>query len=31
MYDRFADFHIDSNGTPQMAVTQILQILEENP
>lgn len=31
MYDRFADFHIDSNGTPQMAVAQILQILEENP
>lgn len=31
MYDRFADFHIDSNGTPQMAVTKILHILEENP
>ncbi|MBQ7415483.1 MAG: shikimate kinase [Oscillospiraceae bacterium] len=31
MYDRFADFQIDSNGTPEAAVNQILQILEEMP
>lgn len=31
MYDRFADFQIDSNGTPEAATEQILNILEENP
>ena len=31
LYDHFADHHIDSNGTPQDAVNQILQILEERP
>ena len=31
LYKRFADYHIDSNATPQEAANQILQILEERP
>ena len=31
LYDRFADYHIDCNSTPEHAVNQILQILEERP
>ena len=31
MYDRFADFHVNSNGTPMEALAQILQILEVDP
>jgi shikimate dehydrogenase len=29
LYNRFADYHIDNNSTPQAAANQILQILEE--
>ena len=31
MYIRFADHHIDCNDSPEAAVAQILQILEERP
>lgn len=31
MYDRFADYHIDSNGTPTAAAEEILHILEVKP
>ena len=29
MYDRFADHHIDNNGSPEAAASQIIRILEE--
>lgn len=31
LYDRFADYHIDNNGTPQGAAEEILKIWEEIP
>ena len=31
LYQRFADYSIDNNGSPEQAVNQILSILEENP
>lgn len=31
LYDRFADFHVDCNATPQRAAAEILRIWEEEP
>ena len=31
LYDRFADYHIDCNDTPQAATAQILRMMEDTP
>ena len=31
LYDRFADYHIDCNDTPQAAAAQILRMMEDTP